>query len=728
MSRALSALCVLFVSAAALLAPHAARAEETLTLWHAYTGQEADGLALAARAFERVHPDVRVRVLGLPFGAYASKLEAAIPAGKGPDLFIDAHERLPVYRERGLLDPLTSVQVGQAFAAEHLAALTQDGALFGLPLTVKCVALYVNGRLAPGSDDVASFSDLAQLRTRLAPGSYPLSFEADNPYYFAAFLHAQGGELQHADGRYGFVGAEAERTLALLRRWSTEGVLPVEPSAELTKRLFIAGKVAAIVAGPWLASDLPSSLPWRVLPLPPLERGGAPLAPLVTIEAAFLAHQASSTPAHARAAQALALFLAEGEGAALRAQNAGQVVASGSVGSVREMPFLDVFRRAAQAGKPMSVHPHMRRVWEPAQRAAKKALRGEGEVEAALREGQRRFAEAVRPLPARRSPGPFLALLGIVLLGLTVLMVRKAMDPAFQQRVRASLPAYAYVTHAFVAVLLLVVGPLLIGAITSLYAGTGNELYFVGLANYADILSARGGQLLASGSFYLVLLVTVLWTVANLVVHVLLGVGLALLLARVKGSASRLYRVILILPWAVPSYVTALAWRGMFHRQFGAINAMLSALGLEPVSWFARFSTAFSANLATNAWLGFPFMMVVTLGALTSIPNDLYEAAAVDGASAFDRLRRITLPMIRPVLAPAIAMGAVWTFNMFNVIFLVSGGEPDGTSEILVSEAYRWAFTRSSQYGYAAAYAVLIFGILLVSTRILSPVLRENRA
>jgi arabinogalactan oligomer/maltooligosaccharide transport system permease protein len=157
----------------------------------------------------------------------------------------------------------------------------------------------------------------------------------------------------------------------------------------------------------------------------------------------------------------------------------------------------------------------------------------------------------------------------------------------------------------------------------------------------------------------------------------------------------------------------------MFHRQLGAINAVITALGGHPVSWFARFSTAFAANVATNVWLGFPFMMVVTLGALTSIPKDLYEAAAVDGATAWQRFRNVTVPLLRPSLAPSIAMGAVWTFNMFNVIFLVSGGEPDGDTEILVTEAYRWAFTRQAQYGYAAAYAVLIFGILVVGTRAL---------
>jgi arabinogalactan oligomer / maltooligosaccharide transport system permease protein len=176
--------------------------------------------------------------------------------------------------------------------------------------------------------------------------------------------------------------------------------------------------------------------------------------------------------------------------------------------------------------------------------------------------------------------------------------------------------------------------------------------------------------------------------------------------------------VLLILPWAVPSYVTALAWKGMFHRQFGAVNALLRAVGVEPVSWFAHFSTAFAANVATNTWLGFPFMMVVVLGALTSIPKDVLEAAEVDGATRWQRFRLVTLPLLGPTLLPAVVLGAVWTFNMFNVVFLVSGGDPDETTDILVSEAYRWAFTRDAQYGYAAAYAVLIFFLLAGSARL----------
>ena len=105
----------------------------------------------------------------------------------------------------------------------------------------------------------------------------------------------------------------------------------------------------------------------------------------------------------------------------------------------------------------------------------------------------------------------------------------------------------------------------------------------------------------------------------------------------------------------------------------------------------------------------------------------MLEAAEVDGATRWQRFRLVTLPLLRPTLLPAVVLGAVWTFNMFNVVFLVSGGEPDGTTDILVSEAYRWAFTRDAQYGYAAAYAVLIFGLLALMSRVLGKHRRRAR-
>ncbi len=109
--------------------------------------------------------------------------------------------------------------------------------------------------------------------------------------------------------------------------------------------------------------------------------------------------------------------------------------------------------------------------------------------------------------------------------------------------------------------------------------------------------------------------------------------------------------------------------------------------------------------------------MVTTLGALQAMPRELEEAAVLDGATRTQRLRHVILPQLAPALLPAIVLGSVWTFNAFNVIYLVSGGEPDGTTDILVSQAYRWAFSRGHRYGYAAAYGMLIFGVLVLYGR-----------
>jgi arabinogalactan oligomer/maltooligosaccharide transport system permease protein len=263
---------------------------------------------------------------------------------------------------------------------------------------------------------------------------------------------------------------------------------------------------------------------------------------------------------------------------------------------------------------------------------------------------------------------------------------------------------------------LLVILPFTVGVGMSLFDYRNGHWTFIGLRNFTEILSTAELPVSDPLSFYFTLAVTALWTVSNVALHITIGVALALALRKPALKLRGVYRVLLIVPWAVPNYITALVWKGMFHRQFGAVSALLSSLGLRPISWFTRFWTAFSANLVTNVWIGFPFMMVVTLGALARIPPELEEAAALDGASPMMRLRHVVLPMIRPHLVPAALLGAIWTFNMFNIVFLVSGGEPDGATDILVSQAYRWAFTRGHRYGYAAAYAVLIFGILAIQT------------
>jgi arabinogalactan oligomer/maltooligosaccharide transport system permease protein len=228
------------------------------------------------------------------------------------------------------------------------------------------------------------------------------------------------------------------------------------------------------------------------------------------------------------------------------------------------------------------------------------------------------------------------------------------------------------------------------------------DYWFIGLGNYFDIL---GGQ-----EFYVVLQRTIIWTVVNVFFHVTIGLFFAILLNR-KIRGRIIYRTLLLIPWALPSFLTALTWNGMFNVEFGAINQFLRTIGLRSIPWLIDPFWAFIAVIIVNVWLGFPFMIVVFSGGLQSIPLDLYDAALIDGASGWQKFRYVTLPLLMPVLIPAALLGFIWTFNMFNVIFLVTGGGPAQATEILVTFAYReFSFIR---WGRAAAYSVIIFLMLL---------------
>lgn len=298
---------------------------------------------------------------------------------------------------------------------------------------------------------------------------------------------------------------------------------------------------------------------------------------------------------------------------------------------------------------------------------------------------------------------------------------------AFLKTLKTHRTAYTYVVPAMVGMVLLVFFPFVYGIVLSF---TDQTIYnsnaplteiWVGFKNYVSILSdfdvaktaADGGLVFNYQNFYWTLWITIAWTVTNVTYGVTVGLILALIL-NTKGLALKpVYRVLLILPWAMPNYITALIWRGMFHQQFGVVNQVVQMFGMEPVSWFDTPATSFFTVFATNGWLSFPFMMVISLGALQSIPADLYEAARVDGASRWQAFQSITLPSLKPALVPAVILSVVWTFNMFNIIYLVSGGQPAGSTEILITQSYKFAFEKY-QYGYAAAYSTVIFAILLV--------------
>lgn len=279
----------------------------------------------------------------------------------------------------------------------------------------------------------------------------------------------------------------------------------------------------------------------------------------------------------------------------------------------------------------------------------------------------------------------------------------------FAAHLRENKLAYIYILPSFLVLGFVVIYPFVYNVVISfsnMSLGHFRDWKLIGLQQYLRVFREK--------VFYILFLKTLGWTFLNVSFHVVIGVSLALLLNRpLPGRA--VFRTLLILPWAVPQYITALTWRGIFNYEYGYINLLLkNVFDLPPVQWLSDPLGAFAAATITNIWLGFPFMMVIALGGLQSIPKELYEAAEVDGAQPWRQFWTITAPLLKPVMIPAISLGVIWTFNNFNVIWLVSdGGKPADSTHILVSFVYRQVFNYYS-YGYGAALSIVIFVILLL--------------
>ncbi|MGH2761485.1 MAG: carbohydrate ABC transporter permease [Thermoleophilaceae bacterium] len=227
---------------------------------------------------------------------------------------------------------------------------------------------------------------------------------------------------------------------------------------------------------------------------------------------------------------------------------------------------------------------------------------------------------------------------------------------------------------------------------------------YIGLENYADIFTSR--------DFRRVLGFTAIWTFVNVLLQFTIGLGLAVALNRTLRFRGA-YRVLLLVPWAVPTFITAFTWRFLFNTPYGFFDQALRGIGLDGPAWLGDPSWAKVAVIATNVWLAVPFFMVALLGGLQSIDRNLLDAASVDGAGPLRRFWDITLPGLRPIAATVVLLGVIWTFNAFNIIFLMTGGGPAGSTDILVTFAYEFGF-ESRLYGVASAYGVIILSLLLV--------------
>ena len=220
-------------------------------------------------------------------------------------------------------------------------------------------------------------------------------------------------------------------------------------------------------------------------------------------------------------------------------------------------------------------------------------------------------------------------------------------------------------------------------------------------------------------SFFNVMSWTVVWTLVSTTVQFALGLFLAVLLNQKRVKGKKLFRTLLILPWAVPSFVSVLVFTGMFNDNFGPINQMLQAAGMEAIPWLTDPFSNKVAILLIQFWLGFPFNLALCTGVLQTIPSDLYEAAEVDGATPWQKLKDITLPLVLYATAPLLIVQYAGNFNNFTVIYLFNQGGPAvpgqtaGGSDILISWVFKLTF-ETQKFNYAAAVSVII-GVIVAA-------------
>lgn len=236
------------------------------------------------------------------------------------------------------------------------------------------------------------------------------------------------------------------------------------------------------------------------------------------------------------------------------------------------------------------------------------------------------------------------------------------------------------------------------------------DFTIIGLDNYVKALFVFDSGFLSA------LINTVLWTVVNMAIQLVLAFVLASLLNIQKLRARKLYKTLLMFPWAMPGYVSILLWKtGMFNTEFGLLNQWMEKLGLEAQRWLASDASAFICCTVVNLWLALPFMLMIMDGAMQSIDRSYYESALLDGANWFQRSVSITIPAIRPIIAPAVIITVFTTFKQFDVIYLLTqqmGAKTGSGLHTILTYAYENAFI-TNNYGYSSAISIIIFLLLL---------------
>jgi len=402
MTRARSMLTLLGILA--VTSAGVARAAE-LVVWHAYRAEEKAAFEKVTKAYEAAKPGTKVTALAVPYDAFADKITAAVPRGKGPDVFIYAQDRLGGWIEAGnTVEPIDFYlddAVKNRFIPTTLEAMTYRGTVYGLPLNYKVITLIYNKKLVktPPKTDVELVA-LAKKLTDKGAGRFGLAYSYADFYYHAALQNAFGGRVFDA-GLPVLNNPENVKALQLLVSWIKDGILPAEPSTALITSLFNEGKAAMVFSGPWFLGEIASGVDYGLARLPTIaEAGGKPMRPWMTVEGAYVAAPSKQKDL----AYDFVKFITDTKSGETMAIEGRQTPANKKVyddPKVAKDPVLAAFRAQVEVAVPMPNMPEMTMVWSPATTAMNTVIRGTS-PQAALDRAQAQVVKDVAGL--RKKP------------------------------------------------------------------------------------------------------------------------------------------------------------------------------------------------------------------------------------------------------------------------------------------------------------------------------------
>lgn len=715
----------LFISLIALLFLPGCGQEKNpdeIVIWHQMRVDEREILQKQIKEYERLNPGIKVSQLYKETEELRSGFIVAAIGGQGPDLIYGPSDQVGPFETMEIIKPLDEV-----FGSAYLSNFNKNG------------LVYSNGKLWMIADKIGNhltlvynkdlvktppttdleLIEIAKQHTKDLNNNgkidqYGLVWNYTEPFFFIHFLTGYGGwffkdDTSAVPNLNTPAMVSALKFLADLR--DKHKVIPPEADYEIADILFKEGRAAMMINGDWSwASYGKAGVNYGIHPLPYMTETGRYASPLTSPKGYSI--NSNVDDVKLEKVKDLLKFLLNPENQLEVAEKIKTFPTWKELYGRPEIQNDEILinsERQIELGTPMPIITEMRAIWDAVRPVYQAVLSGAISPERGAEKMQADAVQKIKELKEDIGDPAIGMLIQIILLLIVVAIIyfmRKSVIAFFKQIKKNSF-AYILALPALLVMVAVILYPFVYNFLISLSNMNLNHIHdwsIIGFSQYVQVFKEP--------QFYEIFFKTIIWTGVNIVFHVVIGVSLALLLNR-DLTGKGIFRTLLILPWAIPQYITALTWRGMFNYEYGAINLILvKYMSMSPVEWLKSPLEAFSAIIITNIWLGFPFMMIIALGALQSIPAELYEAADLDGAKWYHKLKQITIPLIKPVMIPTITLGVIWTFNNLNVVWLVSNaGEPSDKTHILVSYVYKAAFNLY-RYGYAAAFSVIIFIIL----------------